>query len=515
MTAPFYWNPLRPPPNVHWKTWLAIVSEALERSHLAGMGVADFFMKIYEKKFKEAGFTIGQPDKYPNFFDGLKELEKTNAFARELLWKQSTARVLKSFTFGPHAVCFNVRHPIKLEELLEKPVIIELDQELPKPLRTFFTEIILRWIHLYRLSQMESDKLRHVLFIEEIHNLFSKSKIERETSNSLENVYREIRGFGQGLVSITQHTSLLPIYILGNCHTQINLGLQHGDDILASKKSLFLENGQENYLDKLKVGEGILKIKNRIDPCNVKFPLVPIQKGIITDEIVQERMKGYFASTAPANRNFSDIEGISPCHDTLPPASEKSEIPLVDNKFLADVYENPASNIIERYNRLELNVREGNKIKDYLIEKGLIEAGKITTSKGMIKALQLTNKGIAHLNETGYDAKFTNEGIEHRYWKNKIAEYYAEQGYKVKIEEPVNGNADIIIEKLNDKIAIEIETEPRRAVYNVMKCLKHNCTCVISVATNEDTELKIKEELKKAGIINTKKVIATSVGNYA
>ena len=88
-------------------------------------------------------------------------------------------------------------------------------------------------------------------------------------------------------------------------------------------------------------------------------------------------------------------------------------------------------------------------MKNNLIDKGLIEAGKITTQKGMIKALQLTRKGIEHLNETGYDAKFTNESIEHRYWKNKIAEYYAKLGYKVKIEEPVNGNADIIIEKQN------------------------------------------------------------------
>ncbi|MFH1367951.1 MAG: ATP-binding protein [Elusimicrobiota bacterium] len=514
MTSPFFWNPFRPPPNVHWKTWLAIITEALERSHLAGMGVADFFMKLYEKKFSEAGFTIGQPDKYPNFYDGLKELEKTHAYARELLWKQSASRVLKSFTFGPHAVCFNVRHPIKLEELLEKPVIFELDQELPKPLRTFFTEIILRWIHLYRLSQMESDKLRHVLFIEEIHNLFPKSKIEKESLSSLENVYREIRGFGQGLVSITQHTSLLPIYILGNCHTQITLGLQHGDDIYASKKSLFLANGQENYLDKLKVGEGILKIKNRIDPCHVKFPLVPITKGLITDEIVKDSMKGYFSSSSPAKRDFSVNKGISTRHDTLPHSSEKSEIPPENRKFMIDVYENPTSNIIERYDRLGLNVREGNKIKNQLIDDGLIHAGKITTGKGMIKALHLTFKATDLLNKAGHNVKYSNESLEHRYWKHKIAEYYRNKGYSIRIEEPVNGNADLLIKKINESIAIEIETESRRAVENILKCLKHGCDTVISIATSQDTESKINEELKKAGLINTKKVIATSVANF-
>lgn len=516
MTAPFYWNPFRPPPNVHWKTWLAIITEALERSHLAGLGVADFFMKIFEKKFKEAGFNEGNLDRYPNFFDGLKELEKTNVYARELLWKQSAGRVLKSFTFGPHAVCFNVRHPLKLEELLEKPVIIELDQEMPKPLRTFFTEIMLRWIHLYRLSQMESDTLRHVLFIEEIHNLFPKSKVEKESLSSLENVYREIRGFGQGLVSITQHTSLLPIYILGNCHTQITLGLQHGDDIFASKKSLFLENGQENYLDKLKVGEAILKIKNRIDPCHVKFPLVPVQKGIITDEYIKNMMAGYFASTKPVASDFSKYGGISACHDNPVPKCEKSEIPYPNNKlFLIDVYEHPTSKIVERYDRLKLNVRTGNIAKNYLLYNGLITCGKITSSKGMTKILQLTAKGIDYLKQTGYNAKLTNESIEHRYWKYKIAEYYQAQGYAIQIEAPVkDGNVDMMIKKLNENIAVEIETESRRAVENILKCLKHGCETVISVATTPETEARIKEALQKAGLNNAKKVIATSAGNF-
>ena len=163
-----------------------------------------------------------------------------------------------------------------MEEVLEQAAIIELDQELPKPLRVFLSEILLRWIHLYRLGQGETDRLRHVTFLEEVHNLFPRSQTEKQTSNSLENVFREIRGFGEGLVSITQHPSLMPIYALGNCNTQIYLGLQHEDDIFTAKRALFLEQGDEVFLDRLHVGEGIVKIKGRVAPCFVKFPLVPI-----------------------------------------------------------------------------------------------------------------------------------------------------------------------------------------------------------------------------------------------
>ena len=279
------WNPLRGPPGIHPKTWISAVAEALEKSHISGPGVADIFIDLFNKKFEEFGVYDGKHSQWPNFFDASEELQRTQFRGRRMLWQDSCSRILKTFTFGPAAGAFNARNPIAFEELLQKPVVIELDQELPKPLRVFFSDMALRWIHLYRLGQGESDSLRHVTFLEEVHNLFPKSLHEKQTTNSLENVFREIRGFGEGLVNITQHPSLLPIYILGNCNTQIYLGLQHEDDIITAKRSLFLEEGEEVYLDRLAVGEGIVKIKGRVPPCFVRFPLIPIRKGTVGDDL--------------------------------------------------------------------------------------------------------------------------------------------------------------------------------------------------------------------------------------
>ena len=280
----FNWNPLRGPPGVHPRTWISVVAEVLEKSHISGQGSGHIFMELFDKVFERFGFYDGTADKFPNFYDANEELQKEQFKGRKMLWQDTCLRILATFCFGPAAGAFNARHPIRLEDLLGKPVIIELDQELPKPLRVFFSEIILRWIHLYRLAQGETDELRHVTILEEVHNLFPKTLIEKQTSNSLENVFREIRGFGEGLVNITQHPSLLPIYILGNCNTLIILGLQHEDDIFTAKNALFLNKGEEVFLDRLRVGEGIVKIKNRINPCHVRFPLVPIKKGVVTDD---------------------------------------------------------------------------------------------------------------------------------------------------------------------------------------------------------------------------------------
>jgi hypothetical protein len=199
--------------------------------HLAR--VDDILIEALDKRFEDAGFYNGKVDQYPNCFDVAEELERLQFKGRRMLWQDSAMRIIRTYTFGPASGAVNSRHPIKLEELLDKPVVIELDQELPKPLRVFISDLLFRWIQLYRLGQGESDRLRHVTFLEEAHNLFPRSQVEHQSTNSLENVFREIRSFGEGLASITQHhPTLIPINILGNCHTQIYPGLPHEEDIM-------------------------------------------------------------------------------------------------------------------------------------------------------------------------------------------------------------------------------------------------------------------------------------------
>lgn len=81
----FHWNPLRPPPGVHPKTWISVVAEALEKSHISGPGVADIFIELLDKKFDQLGFYDSLPDKYPNFFDAAEELDRVQYKGRQML----------------------------------------------------------------------------------------------------------------------------------------------------------------------------------------------------------------------------------------------------------------------------------------------------------------------------------------------------------------------------------------------------------------------------------------------
>lgn len=522
-TLPFLWNVFREPPGTDKIFWVGTIADALERSHLSGPGVAYHFNKIYSKLLK------GLPsDFYPNFFDGMRELKNIKVFGREANWKQTALRIFQSFTLGKAAKVFNARNPIKLEDLLEKQVILELDLEMPKPLRIFFSEMILRWIHLYRLSKGETDNLKHVFFLEEVHNLFTQTGFSKE-SKSIENLYREIRGFGQGLVSITQHPSLLPIELLGNCHTQIYLGLQHADDVTAARKSLFLRYDEDPYFDILNIGECIVKIKNRVEPCLVKTPLVPVTKELVTDEwlrafdlgsqfwehswkkdeqtfpslknnvsdilsgkpIYSKKMNvqnissedntpmenkdntpGYYREKSSENSSFSTVnilnnnrkEGIIMPVNIEDKGKKDPQKLRPHHKLLIDILEHPFSSITGRYKRLGMHPKPGNKFRKDLILEKCVVPRKIITGRGWITLFELTKKGKMVLADLGHEFKNESEGVVHKFWKHKVSEFYRKEGLDVRVEEYYVNGRPDIIVHKDGK-KIAVEIETGKSDY--------------------------------------------------
>lgn len=505
---PFLWNPFRPPPGTDFKAWLAVIVECLEKSHLAGLGVGDIITNLFFKLHN----SVKDDSFYPNFYDGMRELLKMKVGGREFLWWQSTKRIFSSF-LGAGSKSFNARHPIKLEELLQKPVILELDESLPKPLRVFITELILKFIFLYRLSQGDSDELRHVTFLEEIHNLTRATKYDEGRIDSLENVARRIRSTGEGLVYIDQHISMLPTFLTGNVHTLILLAQQHEDDVTASRKAMFMSRDDEIYFNLLNTGFGIVKIMERIPPCLVQFYYVPIEKGKITDEWLKIHKGGISdpISDDKGDENGGYFRGEVDKHE-IP---EIGEIPLKKSpakRLLTDIFQYPLASVTERYKRLGFNSREGNQYKKMLVSEKLIHATIITTGTGWLTLFELTPKGKWLLRDWGYDVRDElTEGVEHKFWKFQLADYFRKKGgFTVWVEEIINGKPDITLVSDKKRIAVEIETGHSYALENISKNLKAGFDEVICVATSREFEQKIKEQLGE----HDKRVKITSVFEF-
>lgn len=139
----------------------------------------------------------------------------------------------------------------------------------------------------------------------------------------------------------------------------------------------------------------------------------------------------------------------------------------------------------------------------------------ISTFKGRVKLLVLTEEGENILKKMGYEIGKKREGsTEHEYWKYRIAEFLRSRGYQVEIEKPIGeGKAvDMVAIKDVERIAIEIETGKSDVVENIVKSLDEGFSRIIVVPLNlkakSEISMKMKElpscELPKVEILTLK-----------
>jgi len=208
---------------------------------------------------------------------------------------------------------------------------------------------------------------------------------------------------------------------------------------------------------------------------------------------------------------FGYLRGNQSLIQDVTVVSKTAEIGEQERLLLIDILKYPFSSIVRRYEKLNFNRRRGNAYKDNLLQKGHIKPKEIKLSNGRIMLFELTEKGRQFLERLGYQTYRDRNGIEHRFWKWKIADYYRRKGFKVFVEKPINGNVDVAVKKDHYSIAIEIETGESDFIKNILKDLKAGFDLVISVATNEMVENKIREALAVKKLDKVKRVKVTTV----
>jgi len=489
--SPFYFNPLIPPPGSPPTIWLKKLIEIMCHSYFLGEGVAYLLQKAFDSVYREFGVYEGKNKVYPNLMDVKEWLENCRTKGRESAWMDSALRAAGVLCFGEVGKVLNQRENLPINELLTKNVILELDA-LTSSDKTFLIESLLLWIHHYRMAEGQREKFKHAILIEEAHHILLRKKQEIMGEEAITDVIlREIRELGEAIILLDQHPSLISKPALGNTYTTIAMNLKHRADIQMISDSLLLDMEKTRYLGKLEVGTAMAKLQGRwFEPFLVKFPLVKIEKGTVTDEEVGERMKSLFQRLPEVLREGKDI--IAPdltekevFRDFLGGGKREEGFSDFEALLLKDIGKHRFSSTSDRYARLGLNAYQGNKAKDFLIEKGLIEAKDFPTQTGRIKLLIPTEKSRTLLEIFGVNPNFSHRkgGPEHGYWKDRLADYFREKGYRVTEEKPIGGgkSVDLVAENDKERIAIEIETGKSDAFYNLTKDLKEGFDKVVVV----------------------------------
>lgn len=477
--SPFSFNPLIPPPGTPPSVWLKKLIEIICHAYFLGEGVAYLLQRAIDAVYREFGVYAGDNGAWPTLLDVKEWLERAKVKGREAQWMDSVHRAIGVLCFGELSRVLNQRGPLDLAGLLSRNVILELDS-LTNSDKTFLIEAMLLWIHHYRMGQPDRETFKHALVIEEAHHILLRKKQEVYGEEAVTDIIlREIRELGEAIVLIDQHPSLISKPALGNTYTTIAMNLKHRSDIAMIADSILLDLKQARYLGKLEVGYAMAKLQGRwFEPFLVRFPLLRVRKGAVTDEGVSGSMARagcVLEGKEPAPATLSEPStGWAKHHQDGPEAH--GGITNNERLLFQDIHSYPASPVTDRYERLGLNTYQGNKAKDSLLGKGLVAVRDLATDKGRIKIMELTDQGKAALKEAGIETNRSHRkgGTEHEYWKKKLADEYRSKGWRVIEEYPIGGGktVDLACFKNGRKVAVEVETGKSYAAYNLNKCME-------------------------------------------
>ena len=416
--VPFQFNPLIPPPGTEATSWLKKLIEILAKATFVGEGVMYLLQRGLDQLYRKTGVYDGNVERYPSMAELVKVLKDMSVKGRAANWMASTERALAALCFGSMGEVLTTQSNSSIADLLEKPVILELDS-LTAVDKVFFIESLMLWIHHYRLSQQEErEQFRHAIIIEEAHHI-----LKRQATGSQESItdllLREIRELGESIILVDQHPSQISLPALGNTYCTFTLNLKSREDVNASSAYLLLKDDEKPYLGRLEVGQAIVKLQGRWPhPFLIQVPHIQLKHTVVTDQEVREIMLGD-STDSRRNRLSGTVSGPISAVSALDRNETNEDLSEVETAFLSDIRAYPFSGVVERYKRLGLSRRKGNYLKEGLRKKGLILPVEIPTRQGKVVLLDCK--------EHKDSCTHRNPGIVHEYWRMKIAERYTDR----------------------------------------------------------------------------------------
>ena len=204
------------------------------------------------------------------------------------------------------------------------------------------------------------------------------------------------------MIVLDQHPSQVSMPMLGNAYCTICFNSKHRSDVSAMAQSMLLADDENELLDNLQVGEVVVRLQGRSSkPFMISVPEFAIKKGTVNDADVTHHMTRLGLLSArrhPMHAQAQPTQSVAVVvgADTFEPNAPAQ---LPELAFIQDVDRYPDSGVAERYKRLGLSVRQGQKLRDSLIGKELIRAEIQTIRYGKLPVIRLTAEGKLFLSE--------------------------------------------------------------------------------------------------------------------
>lgn len=491
-------NPLKPPRGVGTQQWMMIIADIFAHVfgwfHASENYLMEYMNKLYEKK-KGKG--------YPTFREVYELMESTEEKSKRFSEYRDVCRNRLASMLIVLKDVIDCEHGFAIEELLNYPVVIELDG-LRRDESNFLLEFFLAYIFAYRLANNHRGRIRHLICFDEATRIFFKKRQWKETTVELgqpfiEQVPQVIRDYSEGLIFAAQEPSIISHSVMANSNLKIVGFLGDGEDIETIERSLDLDEVERSAISRLEVGEWLVK-KAGMEPFILKSSDFPLEKNV-TDEELKRRMKPFLSKLQETSQPRTQVpvekvelarkEGLK-----IPDLSEDAKVLLID------VCKHPFRGLSTRYKLLGFSGRRSEAAKRELVQKNLVKETTIKFgSYRPLAFLVLTDLGLQFLKRIGQDTKLWdsvgNVGFEHRLYQVLITYAHRNAGQEAFIEKVVNGRrVDVLILSNQKKIGVEIVLTPTIEVEEIVKSSSELDELIVLCRDSNDLET-ISEHVRK------------------
>lgn len=206
---------------------------------------------------------------WPTFSDMIQELEgviKAAGMGREFeeKYRGSLVSRLTDLTLGTKGRMLDTRHSLDFDALLDKRVVIELEEIKDEQDKALFMGFILQRLAECMKHRHRKDKnFKHLTLVEEAHRLLSRpepgeSDSKKQGVETFANMLAEVRKYGEGLIIADQIPNKLVSDVIKNTHTKIVHRLFAADDRNTIGDAMGLTDDQKDFLPLLQPGETVM-----------------------------------------------------------------------------------------------------------------------------------------------------------------------------------------------------------------------------------------------------------------
>lgn len=286
--SPYIVNPFLPPKGVTVESYVPSLMTAFKAAFSMPNPLPDIFLASINECYNEYGWrpdstsedtTIQKFGLY-EFIKVFKRRIQNMDYKGDVKSNMESAGVVRLVSLiEQNSSIYDNIHTIPLEDLLQKPTVIELNAINNKEQKSLIMALLLILICVYTKNNVAGDgKLKNVMLIDEAHVLLagngSKSEDSADSQGStieaLEDMIAEIRSYGTGIIIADQSPTKVGRSIVANTNVKIIFKLVEKENKDAVATATNMTDADYDTLGRLSVGEAMLHYGRVYTPLHIK-----------------------------------------------------------------------------------------------------------------------------------------------------------------------------------------------------------------------------------------------------